>query len=303
MPSQILNMVSPFSIGGGNDDCVDNDVLFWLHSIFGILSMALWMVVGFPQMYSNYKNKSGESVSELFLYTWLLGDAFNIAGILLAYENPQITMLLVGAWYGLMDIVLLYQIYYYRHINKKKNVPPFVNGTEVFSDDDDSEPGNSRVSPQHLNALFIGAVSLNALFFYAQSQIGNADTSAGFSVSRQLFSLSGSGSSSNGNDELIGMIFGWISAALYIGSRFPQIYKNWSTKSTEGLSILLFIIAVAANLSYAAGIFFCNTESDYLLTSLPFIVGALGTLIFDFVIFLQFYVYSPKDDYYYSQIN
>jgi PQ loop repeat protein len=37
---------------------------------------------------------------------------------------------------------------------------------------------------------------------------------------------------------------GWISAALYVLSRIPQLLDNFKRKSTEGLSIIMFIMAV-----------------------------------------------------------
>jgi len=42
--------------------------------------------------------------------------------------------------------------------------------------------------------------------------------------------------------ELAGTILSWSSTLLYLGSRLPQLYKNWSRKSTAGLSPLLFFV-------------------------------------------------------------
>lgn len=53
---------------------------------------------------------------------------------------------------------------------------------------------------------------------------------------------------------LIGRISAWISATLYLTSRLPQIWKNWSRKSCEGLSVLLFLFAFMGNITYVASI-------------------------------------------------
>lgn len=50
---------------------------------------------------------------------------------------------------------------------------------------------------------------------------------------------------------LLPQILGWFSAVLYVGSRVPQLIKNWRQQSTEGLSPGMFICAVFGNLFYA----------------------------------------------------
>jgi hypothetical protein len=43
---------------------------------------------------------------------------------------------------------------------------------------------------------------------------------------------------------------GWTSAILYVGSRIPQILKNYRERSTEGLSVGMFLCAVLGNLLF-----------------------------------------------------
>jgi hypothetical protein len=50
---------------------------------------------------------------------------------------------------------------------------------------------------------------------------------------------------------LLPQILGWFSAVLYVGSRVPQLIKNWRQQSTEGLSPGMFICAVFGNIFYA----------------------------------------------------
>ncbi|KAF9569235.1 hypothetical protein BGW38_008798, partial [Lunasporangiospora selenospora] len=47
------------------------------------------------QLWVNYKRQSGESLSLSFLYIWLLGDLFNIAGTTL--DNLLLTMVTPGS--------------------------------------------------------------------------------------------------------------------------------------------------------------------------------------------------------------
>ena len=68
-----------------------------------------------PQIYENYQLQSGEGVSLLFVYIWLAGDVFNLAGAILAKLLP--TMIILGAYvsdpYGRMNGILT--VYNCRH--------------------------------------------------------------------------------------------------------------------------------------------------------------------------------------------
>ncbi|KAG0001284.1 hypothetical protein BGZ79_004865 [Entomortierella chlamydospora] len=87
------------------------------------------------------------------------------------------------------------------------------------------------------------------------------------------------------------LVLGWGSAVLYLGSRIPQIYKNWRLKSCEGLSAMMFVFSVLGNVLYVASIFLNSLEIDYLIRNMPWWLGSGGTLFFDFTIFFQFYIY------------
>ncbi|KAG0252340.1 hypothetical protein DFQ27_008143 [Actinomortierella ambigua] len=92
-------------------------------------------------------------------------------------------------------------------------------------------------------------------------------------------------------DDVIALLLGWGSAILYLGSRIPQIYKNWRLKSCEGLSLMMFMFSVFGNVFYVASIFLYSVEYDYVITNMPWWLGSGGTLVFDFTIFFQFYKY------------
>ena len=83
---------------------------------------------------------------------------------------------------------------------------------------------------------------------------------------------------------ILPLLLGWGSAVLYLGSRIPQIYKNWRLKSCEGLSIMMFMFSVFGNVFYVASIFLNSLEIDYLIKNMPWWLGSGGTLIFDFTV-------------------
>lgn len=79
---------------------------------------------------------------------------------------------------------------------------------------------------------------------------------------------------------------------LYLSSRLPQIYLNWSRRSVEGLAIGMFVCALAANLCFGVGILLRAHSVHALIQQAPWIIGSLGTLCLDGVIVCQFAVFS-----------
>ena len=64
-----------------------------------------------PQIYENYRLKSGEGLSLFFTLFWLLGDLTNLIGGIMINLLP--TMLILALYYISCDLVLLYQMYIY----------------------------------------------------------------------------------------------------------------------------------------------------------------------------------------------
>ena len=120
-----------------------------------------------------------------------------------------------------------------------------------------------------------------------------------------------------------GQIFGYICAALYLGSRLPQLLLNYRRKSTEGISMLFFLFACVGNLTYVLSIFayepacarigsidqsrrshWCEQGEwgreygRYILVNASWLIGSAGTLLLDFMVFVQFWMYrgrTPQD--------
>ncbi|EXJ79866.1 hypothetical protein A1O3_08151 [Capronia epimyces CBS 606.96] len=114
--------------------------------------------------------------------------------------------------------------------------------------------------------------------------------------------------------DLLGQIFGYLCAVLYLGSRVPQLLLNYKRKSTEGVSLLFFLFACIGNLTYDMSIFayspVCRDPGHcqpgeaktiylrYIAVNASWIAGSLGTLLLDLAIFVQFFLYKkPEEDY------
>ncbi|KAL1591048.1 hypothetical protein WHR41_00034 [Cladosporium halotolerans] len=114
---------------------------------------------------------------------------------------------------------------------------------------------------------------------------------------------------------LWGQIFGYVCAVLYLGSRLPQILLNYRRQSTEGLNALFFLFACLGNLTFVLSIFafepICARHAHghwhershckpgeagaiyarYILVNLSWLIGSAGTLVLDFAVFAQFFMY------------
>ena len=85
----------------------------------------------------------------------------------------------------------------------------------------------------------------------------------------------------------VGTIIGWSSSGFYLGSRLSQIWKNHSRQSAEGLSLAMFACAITANVCYGLGILIRAYSWAVVRSSAPWILGSLGTVTLDLVIFTQ----------------
>lgn len=69
---------------------------------------------------------------------------------------------------------------------------------------------------------------------------------------------------------------------------------NYERKSCEGISFLFFLFACLGNITYVISIVVVSSGRKYLLINLPWLIGSLGTLGEDFVIFFQFFHYRDN---------
>ena len=116
--------------------------------------------------------------------------------------------------------------------------------------------------------------------------------------------------------ENAGTALSWMSTALYLFSRLPQLIKNWRRQSTAGLSPLLFAAAFCGNFfyssalitnprawndfdAYGGGGWVGSTGSErrkWLAAALPFFLGAAGVLGMDASVGVQFMLYGEGSE-------
>ncbi|WFC97618.1 hypothetical protein MYAM1_000335 [Malassezia yamatoensis] len=99
--------------------------------------------------------------------------------------------------------------------------------------------------------------------------------------------------------KLLGRIMAWSCTLLYMTSRLPQIWTNYQRRSIKGLSVWLFVSAFLANTLYSISVL-ANPKAvgpdrrAYLMESLPFLLGSGGTLVFDLVIIVQWWMWRQR---------
>ena len=314
-----------------------------------------------PQVVENFRRRSADGLSLLFLIVWLLGDVFNILGAVLQGVLPTMTILAV--YYTFADIVLLGQCFYYRgwrlsDLLREGN----TNAVEEEEDDEERRPtahltpadadrrrpsngslgsfhehlrsaNPARLSPAmpivptkatdipislslKKSSIFLACIyNASALILVCAAGVLGWWLTAGIPHSQTSHESRPSTENTPLHFDILGQVFGYLCAILYLGSRIPQLLLNWRRKSTEGVSMLFFLFACVGNLTYVLSIFayepscariatFSDTGCNYgdygreygryILLNTSWLIGSGGTLLLDLMIFGQFWIYRGR---------
>lgn len=89
-------------------------------SVSGTASLVVWIFAQTPQIYQNFRTKSVEGLSFVFLLQWTLGDLTNLVGAFLTNQLP--IQIVIAAYMLLVDVTLCtqYALYY------RKPLPPRI---------------------------------------------------------------------------------------------------------------------------------------------------------------------------------
>ncbi|KAG9096498.1 hypothetical protein FRC06_008605, partial [Ceratobasidium sp. 370] len=241
----------------------------------------------------NYRLKSGEGLSVGFVVIWLLGDIFGLLGGWLAGLLP--TIIILAAYYTVCDLILLFQIYYYRWTHPVHPasliIPrPPPNPADPNSTADEHSPLLRNQPPNNLasaktverdahDTLVRRTLRYVLLFGFV---IGTGV--AAWGINRLVRSKDGPGSVPPSEHEIIewkSQLLGYASAICFIGARIPQILKNRETKC-EGLSLALFMFTLTGNFTYVLSICVASMSRQHLLANASWLAGSGLTMFFDF---------------------
>lgn len=300
-------------------------VLTWneaLSGVFGSVSLATWIFLLVPQLILNYTTGSADGISLIFLAVWLVGDITNLAGAIWAGLVP--TVIALAIYFCIADFVLITQCLYYNHINAQKpkhshhaNAAEPAEDSPLLARERSNEsiglPGSHRRSSLRHSHSSERRDSLAKIL--EEDDSPNASSWKRNVISILMVILVGtagwviawqsgvwtpvSDHPLDGEPERKQVAFGasalgYFSALCYLGARIPQIWKNYKDKSCDGLALLFFVLSLMGNITYGAGILFHSLERDYIITNLPWLIGSLGTILEDGLIFMQFRMYAPQ---------
>lgn len=257
--------------------------------VLGWLSIGCWLLVYSPQIIGNYQLKSGEGLSIAFIVAWLIGDLCNLLGAIGAGLIP--TAIVQALYYTLCDLILLFQIYYYRifydslkrQCEREETTPLLSSKT----DSNDSGPPKGGIAAllrcrrvkYSLSALFVVCFGVGA-YFYDHRPENNPR---------------GDDHPSRHNSfEWRSQLLGWTSAVFCLGSRIPQIAKNLRTKC-KGLSLALFLFCIIGNAFFFLSLCVISLDWKYLLVNASWLACSGLGVFGDIYILYQFFRFRAED--------
>nr|XP_022336767.1 lysosomal amino acid transporter 1 homolog isoform X2 [Crassostrea virginica] len=241
------------------------------------------MVVSIPQMVKNCRNIAGvEGISILLILQWTLGDATNLVGAILTKQLPLQVYLAI--YFVFADLVLFSQYVYYQIWKRKQSK-------------ESNGPGTLPKIVLCFTGAFLGTNFLGPSVYQTLSTFPIRDVNLPVKTHPAGRSLLGINVLHNavifhGFTDELGYAIGIVSSIFYIGSRSAQLYKNYKRQSTEGLSLLMFLLAIFGNLTYGLAIIVRDLEGVYIIRHIPWLIGSLGVILLDASLLLQFKYYG-----------
>ncbi|KAI1402608.1 PQ-loop-domain-containing protein [Hypoxylon fuscum] len=292
-----------------------------LSGIFGSISLTAWICLLLPQLITNYKAKSADGLSMLFLFVWLFGDIANLSGALVTGLAPTATAL--AGYFCISDIILISQSVYYNVLNARR-ARQRTRSTQSDASEDEpllqprrrsssGLPGSHRRHSMHHSESGLDPIKRvitgedetpdrnpwlhNAMSVAAVWIVG----AAGWFISYKAGAwnkpdVADDEPSAEAPVAILGMVLGYASALCYLCARVPQIFKNYREKSCEGLALLFFLLSLTGNLTYGLSVFSYSPEPAYIIKAIPWLLGSLGTIVEDLIIFYQFRIYSKSGE-------
>jgi uncharacterized protein with PQ loop repeat len=92
----------------------------------------------------------------------------------------------------------------------------------------------------------------------------------------------------------IGYAIGWIAASVYFIGRLPQMWQNYKARSTDGLSLTMYTLAMAGNAAFIGSVLFFSIEPNYIHRNLPWLVMTVGIIALDIVVVYQWLIYRKR---------
>ncbi|DBA67374.1 hypothetical protein WJX79_009569 [Trebouxia sp. C0005] len=301
---------------------------------FGMASIVCWLVAQVPQFITNIKRQRADALSPWFLAEWLLGDTCNLIGCLMTGNQLATVTYTATYFIFADTCLITQYIYFqtlqhrrerllniprqrlspddplYRHAVRRPASVDEERGSILLPQQSSTSSRSSGKAPRVLACLAVMLVlqsqwpvqqhSLLPDHHWQGSVMGPGSSRHLMAVDAMAPAMSQAALGGGGNAgrpdwvRTVGTIIGWSSSGFYLGSRLSQIWKNQSRQSAEGLSLAMFACAITANVCYGLGILIRAYSWDVVRSSAPWILGSLGTVSLDIVIFTQGVMFASK---------
>ncbi|XP_009908316.1 lysosomal amino acid transporter 1 homolog isoform X1 [Dryobates pubescens] len=251
------------------EECVETAWEYW-SVVMGLTSIVCFLFAALPQILVSWRTgRVDQALSLGFLLCWVAGDLTNFVGCYLTNQLP--IQMVTAVFYVSMDIIMISQFVYYKLKNQEMR----------------------RCSKSLKSLCVTWVVVCGALCAVLLSQL--------LVRSQGQSTVSKRSNSSLDMIEMSGFICGYISCVFYLGSRFPQLYKNFQRRSTAGTSYLLFALAMMGNCTYGLSLVLKmpatkSFQALYFLHHLPWLIGSFGVLLLDVFVTLQFILYHQHKE-------
>ena len=228
----------------------------------GLLSSIISLISSLPQIIQNCRTGSVLGQSPFFFILLLVGSIASLVGLLV--NGGLVTQFIQAVVFVILDGILVIQYFFYGFLIKIccKKEENYVEASERPNDDSP----NTDQTPEFSTSVFAVATTA-ATIDYAAPYTGK---------------------------ELIGTIFGWISAVIYTSSRIPQLYKNFKKSQVGDINPLYIVFSFLGNFSYCLSIFIKSIEPQWCWEQTPWIIGAAGPCLCDVLLMIQMCLYGIK---------
>lgn len=221
--------------------------------ILSSISLVFYSIVYVPQFYVIYKSKTSDGISFWMLLLWTQADILSLLGTIVLYMPSSI--IIIGWYHYTIGIAMIIFVLCY---------------TNKYTDYG-KENGNGNVIVKGYTNNFILKCGATFVFLFLNTFLAII-----------LYVLI-----DKSYDE-IGAALGWITMSFYLIGRVPQIWLNYKRKSTEGLSLLMYIFTMCGNGVYLGVI---TIDPDYIQSNMPWIITGVTSILMDIFVIGQHYYY------------
>jgi len=255
-----------------------------LSGIMGSISLVSWIFLLIPQVTENYRNGSAEGVSVAFITIWILGDIANLIGAL--WGRLLSTVIALAIYFCVSDVILLSQTIYYNHVTDalaaRRERAPCSTPADLHSP---TQPllarprrKSSGAKSRHRRSSSRRPASLSAIL--------RRETSASMTILRNILVISSICFAGT-----LGWFVAWRSGA------WSTTEKNDDNREMPGgaemLGYLGALLYLGDSIFLTALQILCHSsDRTYIKDNLPWLIGSLGTMSQDVIIFIQFHIYS-----------